>query len=819
MDIAAIEKKWQEEWDNSHVFESEAGGGQKYYVLEMFPYPSASGLHMGHAFNYTIGDVYGRLKRMQGYNVLYPMGYDSLGLPAEIAAINKGINPKEYTDEAISNFIRQQKALGLSYDWRREVRTHNPDYYKWDQWIFLKMFEGGIAYRKNSAVNFCPLCNSVLANEQVHDGKCWRHKEKVEIRQLEQWFFKITDYADELYESINELKEWPADIKAMQKNWIGKSWGTEILFEINGKKWPIFTTRPDTVYGVTFMVVSAQHPKLMELVTKEHEGEVNEFLKKIKSTSEKDYEELEKEGAFTGSYAINPSTNEKIPIYAGNFVLADYGSGIVMAVPAHDQRDFEFAKKYGIRIKLVIQPKNQRIEAEKMEEAFSEEGFLVNSEMFNGMESANAKEAITTHLQKLGFGKKTIQYKLRDWLVSRQRYWGTPIPIIYCDKCGAVPVPDKDLPVILPDKVEFGKGNPLETNSSFVNVKCPKCNANAKRETDTMDTFVNSSWYFLRYCDAKNEKEIFGKDKAKYWMPIDCYIGGKEHACMHLIYFRFYTKFLRDIGVIDFNEPAVKLFNQGMVHGVDGSVMSKSRGNVIDPLEMISRYGADTLRFYLVCNASADKDFLWGEESIEGSFRFVKKVIDYFEKVKFGKSGPRVESKFNQAIKDITADVESFRYNLAIIKIRTFFDYLGEEENRMVVEGFLKILSIFCPHICEELWHALGNKNFISLQEWPASDESKINPEIEKREQEISKTIEDIRNIVKIMKEKQGKEANTAYLYIIPKEISNYNESILDMKRVLNIEIKAFANNDPSKHDPASKAGKAKPGKPAIYIE
>jgi len=588
-----IEQKWQKKWEDKKIFQVKESRKKKFYVLEMFPYPSGSGLHMGHALNYIIGDIYSRFKRMNGFNVLHPMGYDSLGLPAENAAIKVGIHPKKYTENSIKNFIKQQKGLGLSYDWSRLVKTSDPNYYKWDQWIFLKMYEKGLVYRKKAPVNWCPKCNTVLANEQVHDGKCWRHKDtKVQVKQLEQWFFKITDYAEELNNKIDSLKNWPEDIKAMQKHWIGKSNGTEILFEINGKKWPIFTTRPDTIFGVTFMVISAQHPELMDLVTAKQKKEVERFLKKIKSTSEKDIEELEKEGVFTGSYSKNPINGEEIPVWVGNFVVADYGSGMVMAVPAHDQRDFEFAKKYDLEIREVIRQEakplaslssNQTKRDNIKERAYIGEGVLINSGKFNKKINERAKEEITLDLKKKKLGKKVIQYKLRDWLISRQRYWGTPIPIIYCDKCGVVPVSEKELPVELPEEVEFGKGNPLETNKGFVNVQCPKCKGKAKRETDTMDTFVNSSWYFLRYCDPKNNKKIFDPKKANYWCPIDQYIGGKEHACMHLIYFRFYTKFLRDLGLLNFDEPTLNLFNQGMLHGEDGYVMSKSRGNVILP--------------------------------------------------------------------------------------------------------------------------------------------------------------------------------------------------------------------------------------------
>jgi leucyl-tRNA synthetase len=867
-----IEKKWQERWEKKKVFEVKEDKKKKFYVLEMFPYPSGAGLHMGHALNYTIGDIFARFKRMQGFNVLYPMGYDALGLPAENAAIKEGTHPENYTNNSIKNFTKQQKLLGLSYDWSRVINTSKPEYYKWDQWIFLKMLEKGIAYRKKAPVNWCSKCQTVLANEQVINGKCWRHEDtNVEIKQLEQWFLKITDYAEELLDKIDDL-DWPNRTKAMQKNWIGKSHGTEILFEIetpseisnvvivhgcpsniekamnektrtydkhwipwikkelekkgiktnaplmpepwkanyskwkkefeklnvgensvlmghscgcaflvrwlgetkkkikklilvapwkiaesgnaekefydykidegiknrvneiilftandeeedgkesakifhnalraeiielkekghftledmgteefpelldkivSNEKWPIFTTRPDTIYGVTFMVVSAQHPKLMELIKNEQKGEVEKFLQKLRSVSEKELEDMEKEGVFTGSYAINPVTNEKIPIYAGNFVIADYGSGMVMAVPAHDQRDFEFAKKYGIKIKPVIEGKITDTRA------YTNSGKLINSEEFNGIDNKEAIEKITNYLKSKKLGKKVVQFKLRDWLVSRQRYWGTPIPVVYCDSCGIVPIPEKDLPVKLPKDVKFGEGNPLLTNEKWIKTKCPKCGKEARRETDTMDTFVNSSWYFLRYCDPKNDKEIFDKKKVDYWMPIDQYIGGSEHACLHLIYFRFYTKFLRDIGLLKFDEPAKRLFHQGMLHASNGEKMSKSKGNVIEPIDTIKKYSADSLRLALMSFASPDSDTSWDENVLAGSFKFLKKVQNYFNEVKIGKSDPKTESKLNKIIKEVTNQIENFKYNLAIIKIRELFNYLPKETSKEVLE-------------------------------------------------------------------------------------------------------------------------------------
>jgi leucyl-tRNA synthetase len=546
-----IEAKWQKAWAVKRVFEVKSRVSKtgkkgkklgkskgKFYCLEMFPYPSGSGLHMGHALNYSIGDIYARFKRMQGYNVLYPMGYDSFGLPAENAAIQAKTHPKKYTDASTANFTRQMKALGLSYDWSRTLRTSDPEYYRWNQFFFLKFFENGLVYRKEASVNWCPKCNTVLANEQVQGGKCWRHEDvEVQVKRLEQWFIETTRYADELLDRVDDL-EWPDRIKTMQKNWIGKSHGTTIHFKINGEKWPIFTTRPDTVFGVTFMVVSAQHPRLMDLATPEQKKVVRAFAGRVvRSTSQKSGkdDELDKEGVFTGSYAVNPINGESVPVYAGNFVLAEYGSGMVMAVPAHDQRDFEFAKKYKIPIRVVVNSPDSDLNAKTMSRAFTGEGVLTNSEEFDGLSNKKAVQKITQYLSKNNWGRKTTQFKLRDWLVSRQRYWGTPIPIVYCDNCGVVPVPEKELPVVLPEKVKFGKGNPLAENKKFVEVKCYKCGKKARRETDTMDTFFDSSWYFLRYLDNKNKKEPFSEDKAREWMPVDQYIGGAEHACLHLI--------------------------------------------------------------------------------------------------------------------------------------------------------------------------------------------------------------------------------------------------------------------------------------------
>jgi len=808
-DFAEIEKKWQKKWEKEKIFEAKENSKKpKYYVLEMFAYPSAEGLHIGHAFNFVIGDILSRFKIMNGFNVLHPVGYDSLGLPAENAAIKSGTHPEDYTNKSISNFMKQQKGLGLTYDWSRMINTADSSYCKWDQWIFLKMFEKGLAYQKTSAVNWCPSCKTVLANEQAQTGACDRCDTPVEIKHLKQWFFKIMDYADELYEGIEKLTEWPDKTRAMQKNWIGKSHGVEIDFEINGEKWPIFTTRPDTIFGVTFMVVSAQHEKLNELVTKEQKKEVNKFLKSLGSVSEKDIGDLEKEGVFTGSYAVNPANGEKIPVYAGNFVVADYGAGMVMAVSAHDQRDFEFAKKYGIEIRQVISGKLTKTRA------WTEKGKLMNSGEFDGLSNIEAKEKITNYLGKKNVARKVVNFKLRDWGISRQRYWGTPIPIIHCEKCGAVPVSEEDLPVELPKKVKFGEGNPLETNEKWLSVNCPKCGGKGQRESDTMDTFVNSSWYFMRYCDPKNDEKLFDKKKVKYWCPVDSYIGGAEHACMHLIYSRFYVKFMRDLGLIDFDEPATRLFHQGMINDEKGEKMSKSKGNVVEPLETMAKYGVDTTRFFLVSVAAPDKGFDWSEKGIQGSLRFVKKIFGISENIKFGKSSNEFVLKLNFTIKDVGEFYGSFKYRKATIKLKELFDLLAEqcEVAKKDFGDCLKLLSPICPHISEELWGKLGNKDFISNSEWPKVDKTKLKKKIKVIDLN-DKIIED----VKIILEKTGDKSKKAYIYVMPFEIGK-----VDVRKIgkgIGKKVEVFAVSDSKKYDPVGKAKKARPGKASIYLE
>ena len=808
--FSEIEKKWQKKWQEEKVFEvGEKSKKKKYYVLEMYPYPSASFLHMGHVRNYTIGDAYARFKRMQGFNVLYPMGYDSFGLPAETAAKKEGIHPKNYAEAAIKKIMEYQKALGNSYDWSRTLASHDPDYYRWNQYFFLKLYEKGLAYRKKALVNWCKTCQSVLANEEAEGGKCWRCGNEVVKKELEQWFFRITKYADRLIKDLDKI-QWPERIKTMQRNWIGKSYGIEIDFEINGKKWKIFTTRPDTIYGVTFMVISAQHDKLFDIVTEKQRKEVEKFLKRIKSIKQEDMDKLEKEGAFTGSYAINLLTKEKVPIYAGNFVVADYASGMVMAVPGHDERDFEFAKKYKLPIKEVIKGKNSNVKSKP----YIEEGILVNSGKFNGLKNKEAIEKISGYIEKTKLGKRIVNYKIRDWMISRQRYWGTPIPMIYCEKCGVVPVPEKDLPVLLPEKVDFKVfGNPLVDNKEFLNVKCPKCGKQGKRETDTMGGFVDSSWYFLRFCDNKNKKSPFSNEKVNYWMPVDQYIGGAEHAVMHLMYARFFIKALRDLGIVRFDEPFAKLFNQGIVYK-DGAKMSKSAGNVIYQTDISNKYGIDTARLFLMSVSSPDKQMEWNDEGVEGSFRFIRKIADYFDKVKIGRADNKTESRLNKTIRIVTKQIEDFDYNLAIINIRSLFEALPLETSKSILENSLKLLHPFCPHITEELWHKMGNKTFISLSDWPVAEEGKIDENLEKQEKTVENLIADINNILKIVGEKRK-----VFIYAIPNEKRIYKEAISLISKKTNLDVSIFSVNDKEKYDPQGKAKKSKPGKPAIYLE
>ncbi len=779
VDFNAIQEKWQRRWSENAIFKTSIETKKpKYYVLEMYPYPSGK-LHMGHLRNYSIGDSFARYKRMNGFNVLYPMGYDSFGLPAENAAIKNKSHPKSWTEKTSSMMMDQQKMLGLSYDWDRLVTSMDPGYYRWNQWVFLQLFKKGLAYKKEAPINWCAGCGTVLANEQVEDGKCWRCKGEVEEKNLEQWFFKITDYAEELLEDIDtKLQHWPERVKIMQKNWIGKSHGTIIHFDVVDEKGnkidkiSTFTTRPDTVFGITYLVLAVEHPKVLEWTKgTKNEKSVIDFIREVKKKSviERTAEGKEKNGIFLGVYFINPVNGERFPLWAADYALMDYGTGAVMAVPTHDQRDFEFAKKYGLPLKLVISPKDGwDLKAEKMTRAFVDEGILVNSEEFNGLGNIDAIEEISKWLEKKRWGERTVNYKLRDWLISRQRYWGTPIPIIYCDSCGTMPVPEKDLPVLLPDDVEFtGEGNPLAGSKSFVNTKCPKCGGEARRETDTMDTFVDSSWYFFRFSDPNNDEAPVSKEAAKYWMPVDQYIGGIEHAVLHLLYARFYTKACRDLGLHNIDEPFTRLLCQGMVTK-DGAKMSKSIGNVVDPGPFIEKFGSDATRIFMLFAALPEKELDWSDQGVAGAFRFVNRVHRLWEmkdELAYSEGEPNnrdknIIGKMHKTIKKVTEQIESFQLSLAVGSLMEYVNSIyrytdGECKKDIFIEcmeTLCQILSPFAPHICEEIWEGLGHKDFVSLARWPKYDEGRIDLTAEYLEDFISSTIGDINAVKELTK-------------------------------------------------------------------
>ncbi len=741
MDFAKIEKKWQDKWAKAGIFKvNENPRKKKYYVLEMFPYPSAAGLHMGHIRNYAMGDTVARYKRMNGFNVLYPMGYDAFGLPAENAAIKNKTHPKKYTESAISGIKKNQKSLGLSYDWNREIATCYPEYYRWNQWFFLKALEKGLVYKKDSPVNWCPDCNTVLANEQVKDGRCWRCDSEVEEKMIEQWFFRITDYADELLGGLKKLDGWPEKIKLMQENWIGKSHGVDIYFKLEGTDTilPTFTTRCDTVFSVTFIAIAPEHPMISDLVRGTgKEKEVSAFIRKVKKESiiDRTNEEKEKEGVFTGRYAINPVNGEKVPIYVSNFALM-YGSGIVMC-NAHDKRDFRFARKYKIPLKFVISKDGNPTDPKDYDDAFTDDGILFGSGEFDGMNNREALPRMGKWIEKEKMGKSVVNYKIRDWGISRQRYWGTPIPVVYCDKCGMQPMHEKDLPVMLPTDVKFtGEGNPLKKSAKFVNCKCPKCGGKGKRETDTMDTFVDSSWYFLRYCNPKSKK-MFDEKAMKYWMPVDQYIGGAEHAVMHLLYARFFIRVLRDMGLLKFDEPFMKLFNQGIVYK-DGHKMSKSFGNAVTQEEISKKYGIDTARMFLLFVASPESQLEWDDKGIQGTYRFIsrlfKVVTDNVKNIEYGEykavsvRDKILEAKTSLMIKNVSRQIENFQFNLAISGIMEFVSYLhgyadGSDVDKKLLGNCVKVviqlISPFGPHIAEELWEKIGMDGFVSTTAWP----------------------------------------------------------------------------------------------------
>jgi leucyl-tRNA synthetase len=749
----AIEEKWQQRWNAQQRYNVEANPDKpKYYVLEMFPYPSGR-IHMGHVRNYSIGDVIARYKMMQGFNVLHPMGWDAFGLPAENAAIKNNSHPAAWTRGNIDEMRRRLVRLGFSYDWDRELATCDQLYYKWEQWLFLKMYENDLVYKKKSIVNWCDECNTSLANEQIEGDQCWRGHTSIGQRELEQWHFRVTAYAEELLDFCDKLPGWPERVLTMQKNWIGKSYGTSVRFPLadGDGAIEIFTTRPDTLYGSTFMVLAPEHPLARSLSAgADQEEAMLNFVNRIglQEKAVRTDEATEKEGVFTGKYAINPLTNEPIPIWVANFVLMEYGTGAIMAVPTHDQRDFEFAAKYGLRLRVVIQPPDQELNAETLTAAYTGDGVLVNSGQFNGLNNRDAIRAITDYLSAQGLGQATVNYRLRDWGISRQRYWGNPVPMIHCDTCETVPVPYRDLPVVLPENIEFSGqgGNPLAQIPEFVNVACPQCGRPARRETDTMDTFVDSSWYYMRYTCPDYDDGPLEKHRVSYWMTVDRYIGGIEHAILHLLYSRFFTKVLRDLGLVDFDEPFENLLTQGMVIK-DGRKMSKSFGNVVDPDEQIAQFGADATRLFILFASPPEKDLDWSDQAAEGSFRFLNRVwrmvfnalpdiegvtLAGLAQAALPKAAKDVRRMTHGTIKRVTEDVERFHFNTAISALMELVNVIyafelpvtGDERTisaqvlREAIEAVIRLSAPFVPHIAEELWSILGYADSVFAQAW-----------------------------------------------------------------------------------------------------
>ncbi|MCD8025045.1 MAG: leucine--tRNA ligase, partial [Candidatus Gastranaerophilales bacterium] len=745
-----IEKKWVEFWDKNQTYKTpDISDKPKYYALSMFPYPSGK-LHMGHVRNYTITDVIARFKRAMGFNVLHPMGWDSFGMPAENAAIQHGVDPAKWTTDNIEYMKKQLKMLGLSVDWDREATTCKEDYYKWTQWLFIQLYKKGLAYKKQAPVNWCEECATVLANEQVIEGKCWRCAHEVTKKNLTQWFLKITDYAEVLLEDLSKLEGWGDNVKTMQANWIGKSHGAILKFkvkEIEGLEIPVYTTRPDTVYGITYLVVAPEYKDIEKLTTKENQKTVNEYRENAKKMSEIERQSNEriKTGTPLGTHIINPFTGRICPIWVADYALADYGTGAVMAVPAHDERDFDFAVKFNLPVIQVINGENY-----SDDKAYTEPGVLVNSGEFSGLFNEDAKKKIIEYAAKNGFGQAKTQYRLRDWLISRQRYWGAPIPVVYCEKCGCVPVPDKNLPVKLPTDVDFTvKGeSPIATSKTFVNTTCPVCGASAKREMDTMDTFMCSSWYYMRYSDAKNDKEPFNKALVNHWLPVDQYVGGIEHAILHLLYSRFFTKALRDIGLLDFDEPFKNLLTQGMVLK-DGSKMSKSKGNTVDPDEIFATYGADTARLFIISDSPPARDFDWSDAGVEGCYKFLCRVYRLYsrfqDKIKLEYKLPDKPDKpssdlireVHLAIKKITGDIENeFQFNTVVSKYReltnAIYEYIRDENTinydvlSFALVILLKLISPVAVFMSEEIYQTLNGKGSIHEQKWPVADDTKI---------------------------------------------------------------------------------------------
>ena len=740
-DPIKTETKWRKIWQETVINKTPEGPKDKFYNLVMFPYPSGN-LHIGHWYNFAPADTLGRFSKMHGKDVLEPFGYDSFGLPAENAAIQRGLMADKWTDQNIADMTQQMNKIGAMYDWDKTLKTSDPNYYKWTQWMFLKLFQDGKAYQKDGLVNWCPKDKTVLANEQVVNGECDRCGTAVERKNLKQWYFKTTAFADALIDDL-EIIDWPEKIKEMQRNWIGRSVGVHVDFAINDskEKLQIYTTRPDTIYGVTFMVVAPEHPLIDEIVSADKSEEVKKYIAEVGSKTNIDRMETKgKTGVFTGAYAVNPATNQNIPIWVSEYVLMEYGTGAIMAVPAHDERDYEFAKKFGLEITQVIEGGN--IE----DQAHVATGKLINSGEFDGMDSNESKQKITTWLESNNIGQKQTNYRLRDWLISRQRYWGTPIPIIHCDNCGIVAVPEKDLPVVLPLDQKFGKDgrSPLLDNDEFLIVKCPDCGGEAKRETDTMDTFVDSSWYFLRYPNPHYQDGPFDPVAVKQWLPVDRYIGGAEHAVLHLMYARFFTKFLHSHGHLDFNEPFTKLINQGMIDGPDGKKMSKSKGNVIDPDDYVDKYGADSVRMYLMFMGPYEEGGPWDPKRFEGTYRFVNKIWElvtgeYKESSHESAVEAELESKLHKLIKKVTQDIPSVRFNTAIASMMEFVNYAGSVKSKgqvskdqwnLTISTFTKVLAPFAPYLSEELWELQGNDRSVHSQAWPLYDPNLVKDDV-----------------------------------------------------------------------------------------
>jgi leucyl-tRNA synthetase len=751
--FAEIEEKWRRRWEQDGLYHvPDFSERPKYYCLEMFPYPSGH-LHMGHVRNYAIGDVIARFKTMRGYDVLHPMGWDAFGLPAENAAIKHGVPPARWTWDNIRTMRGQLKLLGVSYDWRREFATCHPGYYRWTQWLFLQLYHRGLAYKAKAPVNWCPSCATVLANEQVVAGACERCKTAVERRELEQWFFRITAYAERLLRDLNKLGGWPEKVKVMQENWIGRSEGAEISFPIVGtdEQIKVFTTRPDTLGGVTYMAIAPEHPLCGRVAAPEYRAAVDAFVERARRLSELERTagEHEKEGVFTGAYCLNPLNGEAVPIFVANYVLMEYGTGCVMGVPAHDQRDFEYARKYGLPVRVVIQPEGEPLDGETMAEAYTGPGRLVNTGEFNGLPNVQAMAEITAYLESRGAARHQVQYRLRDWLISRQRYWGAPIPIVYCADCGTVPVPESALPVLLPEDVAFKPtgSSPLLDLPEFVNTVCPRCGRPARRETDTMDTFMCSSWYYFRFTSPREENAPWDRDRVDRWLPVDQYIGGVEHAVLHLLYSRFFTKFLYDIGLVGIEEPFTNLLTQGMVLK-DGAKMSKSKGNVVSPEDILARYGADTTRLFVLFAAPPERDLEWSDQGVEGCYRFLQRVWRLVTSVLTEiRDVPAVPARdlvgvnrsmrrlTHQTVKKVTVDIETrFNFNTAISATMELVNGMYQFRDRVsavdrdpavmreAVEKLLLLLAPFAPFLTEELWARLGHTESIHKEPWPEYD-------------------------------------------------------------------------------------------------